>query len=145
MTDKPQGLTAEEIFAIDDLKIEPVIVPFWSKDKPVYVRTITSGERADLEYELFVAEEKLKQNDADYRKWVMMRFKERFLFRVCVTADGARLFKDEDAITQLSKKNAGAVDYLYEKAREINRISEADIEELAKNSASSQSGDSSTS
>lgn len=124
------ALTVEElaaqIMAAEDLGILKVTVKEWAdKDgKPLTlgIRVMTVGER-----------------DAYEREWIGKRetgidnFRTKFLARcLCHPESGDRLFTDEQ-IEKLAGKSAKVVSKLFDKAMKHNAMSEADVEELAKN------------
>ena len=53
-----------------------------------------------------------------------------------------RVFTTKDRVESLSKKSGAVLDHLYEVAQRINGITDEDIDELEKNSAAAQNGDS---
>ena len=117
---------AAQILAADDLGILKVTVKEWpdSEGKPMVlgIRVMTVGERDGYE-----------------REWIGKRetgidnFRTKFLARcLCHPENGERLFTDEQ-IASLASKSAKVVSTLFEKAMSHNAMSEADVEELAKN------------
>ena len=113
------ALTAAQILAADDLRLAKVTVKEWGGD--VYIRVMTVGER-----------------DAYEREWIGKRetgienFRTKFLARCLCDEKGERLFTDEQ-IGQLAAKSAAVVSRLFDRAMQHNSMSEADVEELAKN------------
>lgn len=117
---------AAQILASDDLGILTVKVKEWKdgdgKPMSLGIRVMTVGER-----------------DAYEREWIGKRetgienFRTKFLARcLCHPETGERLFTDEQ-IEALASKSARVVSTLFEKAMKHNAMSEADVEELAKN------------
>jgi len=117
---------AAQIMAADDLGILKVAVKEWpgSDGEPMTlgIRVMTVGER-----------------DAYEREWMGKResgienFRTKFLARcLCHPENGERLFTDEQ-VAQLAGKSAKVVSTLFDKAMRHNAMSEADVEELAKN------------
>jgi hypothetical protein len=117
---------AAQIMAADDLGILKVSVGEWpgSDGKPMTlgIRVMTVGER-----------------DAYEREWIGKRetgidnFRTKFLARcLCHPESGERLFTDEQ-VEKLAGKSARVVSTLFDKAMGHNAMSEADVEELAKN------------
>lgn len=117
---------AAQILASDDLGILTVKVKEWKdgdgKPMSLGIRVMTVGER-----------------DAYEREWIGKRetgienFRTKFLARcLCHPETGERLFTDEQ-IESLASKSARVVSTLFEKAMKHNAMSEADVEELAKN------------
>lgn len=117
---------AAQILASDDLGILTVKVKEWKdgdgKPMSLGIRVMTVGER-----------------DAYEREWIGKRetgienFRTKFLARcLCHPETGERLFTDEQ-IESLASKSARVVSTLFEKAMKHNAMSDADVEELAKN------------
>lgn len=106
----------ERCLNANDLPSESVRVPEWDAD--LCVRTLTVGERADLEQ--LTAGMASKEIMAH---WV-----------VAATVDdkGAKVFQLGDA-ARLMGKSASAMLRLFDVLAKLNRIGKADVEELAKN------------
>src|SRR5690349_5982568 len=106
----------ELILQADDLQREEVPVPEWGLS--VFVRTMTGRERDRFE--------------ALHQSMSLDDFRARVaLFTVC-DSEGRPLFTEAD-IPALSAKSARALDRIAARAMQLNRITEADVEELAKN------------
>lgn len=112
-------LTREQILAAQDLKTETVKVPEWGGE--VIVRTM-DGEGRD-------AFEALLMNN---NKRDLKNFRAKLLAQCLVDDKGNRLFTEAD-INALGKKNAGVLSRLADVANALNKLSEADVEELAGN------------
>jgi hypothetical protein len=111
----------EAILAADDLVTETVEVPEWSMT--VYIRSMTGAERDKFESSAFNAT--TGKVNADN-----LRAK---LVSIClVDVDGNRIFSDKEAI-ELGGKSAKVLSRLYDIATKLNALSDADVEELAKN------------
>lgn len=117
---------AAQILAADDLGILKVKVKEWpggdGKPMTVGIRVMTVGEK-----------------DAYERQWLGKRetgidnFRTKFLaLCLCHPESGERLFTDEQ-IESLAGKSAKVVSTLFEKAMQHNAMTDADVEELAKN------------
>lgn len=130
------ALTAEEILGFNDRPIQRVDVPEWG-GRHVYIRTIGGDERDRYEQSFF-------DLDSGKRKGDMAGIRSRLVAICACDAEGNALFT-AGQILALGKKNAAALDRLYEVARKLNGLSDADIQELAGNSSSDPSGDSGTS
>lgn len=117
-------LNRKAILGADDLQTVKVTVPEWGGND-VWVRTMTAAERSDYELSLLDVSGAKPQ-----RRLELMKCK--LLVRCLCDESGKRLFKDGDAAA-LGAKSAKAVDRLTDVAGDLNRVSEADIEELAKN------------
>jgi len=120
------ALNREEILKADDLPREPVDAPEWGGQ--VFIRTMTGTERDAWEAEMVQGKDQVD----------MQNFRARLAVRVLVDEKGERLFKDGDA-HRLGLKSARVLARIYDKARELNGLSNEDAEELVKNSGSAPS------
>lgn len=127
-------LNRQAILSSDDIKYEDVPVPEW--DGVVRIRGLTSGERDALEASCMVQEGK-KQ------KFSSLNFRAKLVVKSAVNEDGSPIFTEHDAI-ELARKSAGAVNKLAEVAMKLSRITDEDVEELAKNSESGRADASSS-
>lgn len=128
----PKLLSRDEILAADDLPRELVDVPEWGG--AVYVRTLT-GEERDA-FEAATVQSRGKRVDLNLRN-----IRARLVALAVVDEDGRRLFTDGD-VAALGKKSAQALNTLFGVAQRLSGLTEADVEEMAKNSGSGQSDDS---
>jgi hypothetical protein len=113
-------LSKEQILAADDLGLcGPIQVPEWNGE--VFIRLMTVGERDAYENDWVLNKEKGVEN-----------FRSKFVARVLCDDKGQRLFTDAE-IPQLAKKSSRVLSRLWEKAMQHNALTEADVEELAKN------------
>ncbi len=118
-------LSADEILQADDLPREMVSVPEWGKGRCVYVRTMTATERDAFEIaELAARGKNIKANVAGLRG--------RLAAATICNEAGVRLFEAGHG-EALGKKSAPALDRIFTVAARLNKISEKDVEELAKN------------
>jgi hypothetical protein len=113
-------LTRDSILTADDLKRELVKVPEWGGD--IYIRTMTGSER-DV-HDVLIH----KRKAADILTAVRAT---TIAFTACDEA-GNLLFTPED-IPALMAKSGAALDRLWDVARRLNKVTEADIEEMKKN------------
>jgi len=115
-------LTAEQILKCDDLgEREKVNVPEWGGD--VYVRKMNGMERD--RWELMSAKAIDKPSQANIRA---------SLCAMTICDDkGKRLFTDNQ-IANLGSKSSIALNRVFDVSRELNKLSDDDIEELEKNS-----------
>ena len=132
------GLTKEQILAANDAQPVPVEVPEWGGT--VYVRPMSAGERDRWEGELMERTEKRKEGIVKATE----NLRAVFLSKCLCDSDGKLLFGPED-IEALAGRSYRAVDRAFEKAQTINGLSEADVEELEKNSAGGRRAASSSS
>ena len=111
------ALTGAAILAFDDRKMVRVDTPEWKGH--VFVRSMTAGERDA--FDLFLL---------DNRENLKMR---AYIVALCaVDADGARLFTADD-VDALDGKASLPMTRIFMKAREVNKLFDADIEDAAKN------------
>lgn len=118
----------EEILAKTALPIEPVPVPEWGMT--LRVRTMPVTEKTEFELTCY-ARNGRNQDDA------LRVVKEKLVARTVVDDDGNRVFTDDDA-DGIGRLHPIAVDRLFRVAQRLN-LEVGDVEELAKNSAGTQS------
>ena len=111
-------LDRDAILAADDLTSERVPCPEWGGD--VLVRALPLAERGEFEK---------AASDKDSSSHEVMC---RIVALCCCNPDGTRMFTLEDA-GMLAAKSAPVIMRLMKAATRINAITDADIEELAKN------------
>jgi hypothetical protein len=126
-------LRREAILAARDIQTELVPVPEWGGS--VMVRGLSGRERDA--FEASVVEQKGKKTEYNLRN-----VRARFVALCLVDEAGARLFTDPADVLLLGNKSARALERVWDKARELSGLSDEDVEELAKNSESDQSDDS---
>ena len=122
----PPNLDRDGILASSDGKVEPLEIPEWGGT--VYIRTITGGERDGVEHALTVdpVTGNRRQN-----------FRAYFVMLVCCDESGKRMFNMHD-IPALSKKNGAAIERILDAGLKLNKFADKDVEEMTKNSSSSQ-------
>ena len=120
-------LTRDQIFAIDDIKIEKVNIPEWGGE--VWVKGFTGAERDAFEISIMEFREGKKP------KLVLENMRAKLCAMTVCDEKGNRIFKDED-IPALGKKSAKALSLIFDKAQELNGLSDEDVEKLSKNSVS---------
>ena len=112
------ALTGAAILAFDDVRLARVDTPEWQGH--VFVRSMTAGERDA--FDLFCLESRGNRKIRAY------------IVSLCaVDADGVRLFSEDD-VDALNVKAALPMTRIFMKAREINKLFLADIEDAEKNS-----------
>ena len=114
-------LSKADIIAASDLKREEVDVPEWGGT--VLVTSFSADAKDALEFKIY--------NMAN-KSGVGIR--AAYVGLSAIDEFGQRLFTDEE-VAILGTKSAAALDRVFEVVSRINRISQADIEELEKNSA----------
>lgn len=127
-------LNRDQILKADDLPREKVNVPEWGGD--VWIRTMTGTERDAFEQESI--EGKGKNITVN-----MKNIRARLIVRTAVDESGKRLFAEADAVL-LGAKSGKALDRVFDVAQEMSGLTDKDVEDLAKNSESGPSGDSTT-
>lgn len=128
-----RDLSASDILAVEDRKTEKLYVPEWGGN--VYIRTISGAERDEFEKTLVV--ERLELNAQGLPEKVevqdLSNIRAKLLVRVLCDAEGKPIFTT-DHIAALGDKSAAALTRVYNKASELNKVSDKDIKELAGNS-----------
>lgn len=126
------ALTREQILTAPDIKTETVKVPEWGGE--ICVRSMTAADRDEYEQSLIAS--RGPDENANMRN-----VRARLLVTSVVDGTGKRLFTEAD-VEALGAKGAKAVNRVYKVAARLNALTEADVEELAKNSGADPSGDS---
>lgn len=115
-------LTADAILAAQDRPHEDVSVPEWGGE--VRVATMSGKDRDEFEAESYEAGKSGTQ---------LVNIRARLVARCLVDENGSRLFSLKQ-IEALGAKSAAALDRIYAVATRLNGMTEADIEDLEKNS-----------
>jgi hypothetical protein len=139
-------LDKDAILKAEDLTTEECDVPEWGGT--VLVRALSGTERDSYESSCMQERPVLDARGKPIKgRTEMVRtlanVRAKLVVRCIVDSDGSRLFTDTDAAA-LGEKSAAPLDRVFEVAARLSRLSEEDIEELAKNSGAAQSGDSSS-
>lgn len=119
-------LSRDAILGAQDLKTEDVPVPEWGGT--VRVRCLTAAERDAYEASFVTLGKGGVQRNAD----ALQTVRARMVALTVVGEDGRRLFTEQD-VQALAAKSAAAIDRLFQAAQRLNKVSDADIEELAGN------------
>lgn len=113
-------LTAEQILAANDAGLMgPISVPEWGGD--VFIRVMTVGERDSYE-----------------RLWIgkketgIENFRSEYLAR-CLCDDKGQLVFTRGQVAVLAGRSGAVVGRLFDAALKHNNMTEADVEQLAKN------------
>lgn len=112
-------LTKEQILAADDMGLLEVQVPEWGGS--VFIRVMTVGERDAYENDWMVNKNKGVDN-----------FRTKFLQKVLCDEKGQLLFT-RDEVDKLASKSARVMSTLWEAAMRHNKLTDSDVQELAKN------------
>lgn len=121
-------ITRDFLKKLDDFRTVKVEVPEW-KDF-VYVRTLTGLERDAFETSMYTGRGKDRREN-------LKNLRARLVVLTVCDEKGVRLFTNEDA-EWIGKKNANALDRIFIKAQELAGLRQEDIEDLTKNSESTQ-------
>jgi len=127
----PPALDRDTILSITDSKLEPLEIPEWGGT--IYIRTITGGERDGVEYAL--------SEDPKTGNRRQQNFRAYFVSLVACDESGKRLFKNQD-IPALAQKSGAAIERIVDAGLKLNNFKAADVEEMTKNSSSTQDADS---
>ena len=119
------ALTKAQILQADDLGCERVDIPEWGGH--AYVRILTGAERDAWEESLFDKNDKVS----------IRNIRAKFATAVVCDGEAKPLFTDADA-DQLGLKSSAALDRIFDAGRKLNRLSDKDVEDLAKNSGGGQ-------
>lgn len=125
-------LSRTDILQAPDLPRERVAVPEWGGD--VYVRALNGSERDSLEAWMLEMNGKGAQD-------LYANMTARLAAMTMVDEQGNNLFEMSDVVV-LGKKSANALRRVVEVAQRLSGVTQADVEELTKNSTSDQSDDS---
>lgn len=131
-------LSREAILKADDLKTETVSCPEWGGS--VIVRALTAGERDKWEESLYSAVKRGSGYEVIAHK---ENLRAKFIAASVVDETGKLLFTAGD-IEALSRKSAAPMDRLFAAAQRLSGMTDADIEELEKNSKDAQEDTSAT-
>jgi hypothetical protein len=130
-----QVLSREEILGINDKEIILVEVPAWEKitgkKVAIYMKSWTASERDSWEAEMYAGRNEMKS---------MFDFRAKLVSRTICDAEGNLLFTQKD-VKALGAKSAKALDFLFEKAQQLNGMKKEDIEELTANLPEGQTED----
>ena len=132
MDQKKRLLGRQEILGASDIVTEEVEVPEWGGS--VLVRGLTGKERDQFEASIIVG--RGKKRDINMRQ-----MRAKLAAHSMVDEQGNLLFSASD-VEALSNKSSAALERVFAAAQKLSGLSDADMEELAKNSGSDQSGDS---
>jgi hypothetical protein len=118
-------LGRDDILNANDRDIERVHVPEWGGD--VCYRQISGLEREQWEAEAPTRDPKTGKLDGEYGF-----VRARLLVYALCDEEGTPLFTTED-IMALSQKSAAGLDRVYALVAEMNKVSDADIDEIEGN------------
>ena len=122
-------MTKDEILAVDDRGHEDVDVPGWGM---VRLKALSGTERAHIEQWAYGCGG-ATNNPGGFRGQVLVR--------CLVGGDDVPLFDEKD-IGNLMGKAAAPLEFIFDRACELNGFRDRDVKELEKNSPSGRNGDS---
>jgi hypothetical protein len=125
-------LSRDEILGVEDLQSEVVEVPEWGG--AVMVRSMTGKERSQYEAGMY-------DQSGKGRVLKLENLYAKLVALTVVDEDGKRIFSMKDA-ELLGEKSAGALSRVAQVSMRLSGLEASDLEEIAKNSESSQSSDS---
>ena len=129
-TSTTQYLTRDQILGADDIKTEPVHVPEWGGT--LLVRSMTGKDRDA--FERSTLEQRGKSFETN-----MTNFRAKIVVWSVVSEDGGRMFSQAD-VEALGRKNAAALQRVYEVATRLSGMSAEDVEELTEGLKDAPSG-----
>ena len=113
-------LTKEQILSADDLARKKLEIPEWGGHIWIAVMSGTARDR----FETSVIGKNGVANTLNIRAK---------LAAATITDENGELLFNESEIIKLGRKSASALDLIYEESQKINRLTDDDVEELAKN------------
>lgn len=116
-------LTKEAILKSDDLVTEEVEVPEWGGK--VLVRTFQGTQKDKFEQKIMTS----PGESVD-----MEGMRALLISLTVVDEDGNLIFDNNGDVEALGKKSALALDRVFDVAKRLNALTNADVEELGKNS-----------
>ena len=115
-------LTKDQILGADDIVTKEINVPQWGGS--VKIRTMTASDRDRFEQQVFSGNTKSERRDNI----------RALMLSICIVDEsGNRVFGEKD-VKALGGKSAAAVDAIFSEIQKMNALSDADIDEAAKNS-----------
>ena len=123
----------QAILTADDLRREPVEVPEWGVT--VYVRSLTGAELDEYQMAVADAEKKAAERNGHGPILGLRNHRAKLVQIATVDADGKPIFCPGDEVL-LGRRNAKAINRVYEKAVELCGLSDEERAEIAKNSES---------
>lgn len=135
MVNGEELLSKDEIFGMDDIPMEEVVVPEWKNRKVLICGLTAAGKNA---YQASLVEIK-----GTSRKVRMENATAKLLVRTIVNRQRQPIFTETD-IERLGSKSASALERLATVANRLSGMDEKENAELVKNSEAAQSDDSPT-
>lgn len=113
-------LTANDILSCDDKRTKKLNIPQWGGD--VIVSELSAEDRDLIELESNKAKLTGKADNANAR-----------LVACCLVDEGGKKLFSEDKLKALGTRSLSAMNLVLKTALELNNLTEAALEELAKN------------
>ena len=126
-------LTREDLLKKQNLRIEKV---YLSKDEFVYVREMTGQGRDKFEQSLISFKQ---EGNTEKMVRTLEDFRAKLAVNTVCDADGKLLFRPEDYKLLSQNISATKLERIVNKAQELSKISEEDINAMVKNSEDAQS------
>lgn len=127
------SISRDDWLAAPRVRVEKVPVPEVGQD--AYVRSMSADERDEWEIGQYLVNGK----DVSTNR---RQLRARLVVRCVCDEHGARTFSNED-LPLVGGMDSKIVDRLYEAAVKVNRLSDADVDDLEKNSVAGPAGNSS--
>lgn len=130
--------TGNDILSIDDIKIEQVdLADIWNKT--VYISEMSADMLDQYEQYMYETQERRKNNDTKYRKHV----RAALAIATLIDKDTKKpLFEFTQAnIEAMGKKNAKALDRIFDAANKLNKLFGAERAEIKKKSETQNTND----
>jgi hypothetical protein len=133
---KPRRLGAGDIRKVRDIKTEEVFVKEW--DGLVTIKALSAKERDNFESSVLQ-----KVGRKGEREFTNKNIRAKLVVRCLINPDFSLMYGEQDA-EWLGDKNASAINHLYTRCALLSGITEADENELEKNSLNGDGADSSS-
>ena len=112
-------LSRDAILAVQDLNMKKIAVPQWGGD--VYIKQLSGAEQDRYEQDSFMSKDRN-----------IINLRARLICLAVCDKEGNKLFKPGD-MDSVSKKSSGVLNILFEEILALNKITEDDLEDIAKN------------
>lgn len=115
-------LTKDQILGADDRETKTIHVKQWGGD--VKISTMTGADRDAFEATMIPekGKDKVKQ---------LANFRARFVARCIVDEEGGTLFSSKDMV-ELGRKSSAVLSTLFDACRELNGMTDGDVDDLGK-------------
>ncbi len=130
-------LSREETLAADDIETRDLYTPEWGGW--MRIRTLTAYEKDELEVGMVLA----TTNGQVGKGKRIDNIRARFVAAAAIDQKDEKLYSDSD-VAALGKKSAPALSRIFAAVKEMNGISDDDVEEMEKNFGGGQSDSSAT-